>query len=165
MAHGFIIWRQCIFRNKPLKYSRASAMLESNFLDLITICLYKVWYSNQWQISKFILKIEINFENKDLKWFINTLKKMSDQISITRARLATVRIQACDKKINTWNSGQQCGQLFSDWSDLFYLFEVFSLNLNDLNTEYINNLYLCNWDPPWFDIVYDFSNPEPRRRD
>lgn len=25
--------------------------------------------------------------------------------------------------------------------------------------------YLCNWDPPWFDIVYDFSNPEPRRRD
>lgn len=43
--------------------------------------------------------MEINFENKDLKWFINTLKKMSDQISITRARLATVRIQACDKKI------------------------------------------------------------------
>lgn len=42
--------------------------------------------------------MEINFENKDLKWFINTLKKMSDQISITRARLATVRIQACDKK-------------------------------------------------------------------
>lgn len=31
--------------------------------------------------------MEINFENKDLKWFINTLKKMSDQISITRARL------------------------------------------------------------------------------
>lgn len=32
--------------------------------------------------------MEINFENKDLKWFINTFKKkMTDQISITRARL------------------------------------------------------------------------------
>lgn len=32
--------------------------------------------------------MEINFENKDLKWFINTfLKKMTDKISITRARL------------------------------------------------------------------------------
>lgn len=31
--------------------------------------------------------MEINFENKDLKWFINTLKKMTDQIGITRARL------------------------------------------------------------------------------
>lgn len=31
--------------------------------------------------------MEINFENKDLKWFINTLKKMTDQIGIRRARL------------------------------------------------------------------------------
>lgn len=31
--------------------------------------------------------MEINFENKDLKWFIIHKKKMTDQIHITRARL------------------------------------------------------------------------------
>lgn len=50
------------FRNKPLKYSRASAMLESNYLDLITICLYRCDIQ-----TNDILKMEINFENNDLK--------------------------------------------------------------------------------------------------
>lgn len=83
MAHGFIIWRQCIFRNNPLKYSRASAMLESNYLDLITICLYRCDIQTNDKFQNFILKMEINFENKALKWFINTFQIIH---------------QACDKK-------------------------------------------------------------------